>query len=171
MPDIQIECPGDKDWYWITEKHIETAWASLTSELQHAVSIEMVRDSLAEQIAKFRAEHGVTNQVLVAKSVDSRTVGYVWMGQVKSAFTGTLQAHILNLFVADEFRGQGIGALLMAQAETWARQHKLERIGLSVATHNKTAIGLYENLEYKTETLRMFKNIEQSYDTFAKSIK
>jgi ribosomal protein S18 acetylase RimI-like enzyme len=122
----------------------------------------MVRASLAEQIAKFRGEHGVTNQVFVARSVDDKAVGYVWVGQVRRAFTGTEQAHILNLFVADDFRGQGIGARLMTLAETWARQHKLDRIGLSVATHNKTAIGLYENLEYQTETLRMFKKLERS---------
>ena len=162
MTDIQIGYPKNGDWTWIAEKHIETAWASLTPELQQAITIETVRASLAEQIGKFRAEHGVTNQVFVAQSVDDNRIGYVWVGQVKSAFTGTLQAHILNLFVAEDSRGQGIGARLMTLAETWARQHKLERIGLSVATHNKTAIGLYENLEYKTETLRMFKNLERT---------
>lgn len=162
MTDIQIGYPKNGDWTWIAEKHIETAWASLTPELQQVVTIQAVRESMTEQIAKFRAEHGVTNQVFVARNNDSREVGYVWVGQIASAFTGLMQAHILNLFVAEDFRGHGIGARLMTRAETWARQHKLERIGLSVATHNKAAIGLYENLEYKIETLRMFKNLERT---------
>lgn len=163
MKDIQIGFPTESDWTWIVERHAETAWASLTPELQVAVSIQMVRDSLAEQTAKFRAEHGATNQVFIARSFDGKEAGYVWVGQVKSAFTGATQAHILNLFVVDDFRGRGIGARLMAQAEDWARQQKLERIGLSVAAHNKFALGLYENLEYKTESLRMFKNLEPSF--------
>ncbi|HLA06444.1 MAG TPA: GNAT family N-acetyltransferase [Anaerolineales bacterium] len=158
MKDIQIVFPTEADWHWIIERHAETAWASLTSELQAAVSIQVVRESLSEQTAKFRAEHEVTNQVFIARNVDEYA-GYVWVGQVKSAFIGAMQAYILNIYVADEFRGKGIGTRLMAQAEDWARQQKLERIGLSVAAHNKPAIGLYENLAYKIETLRMFKDL------------
>jgi len=162
MKDIQIGFPTAVDWHWIVRCHAETAWASLTPELQHIISIQMVRDSLAEQTTKFRAEHGVTNQVFITRSADRKELGYVWVGQVKSAFTGALQAHILNIYVADEYRRQGLGAHLLVQAEAWAREHKLDRIGLSVSAHNKSAIGLYENLAYQTETLRMFKNINQT---------
>jgi ribosomal protein S18 acetylase RimI-like enzyme len=42
------------------------------------------------------------------------------------------------------------------------REQKLERIGLSVAAHNQVAAGLYENLGYKVETLRMFKILSPS---------
>ena len=160
MKDIQIGFPTEDEWPWIIERHAETAWASLTPELQVAVSIQMVRNSLAEQTAKFRAEHGVTNQVFIARSIDGKEAGYVWVGQVKSAFTGETQAHILNLFVVDDFRGRGIGTQLMAKAEEWARQRKLKRIGLSVAVHNTDALGLYQKLKYTTETLRLFKKIE-----------
>lgn len=163
MSDIQIGFPTESDWPWIIERHAETAWASLSPELQAAVSIQVVRDSLMEQTAKFRAEHGVTNQIFIARSIDGKEVGYVWVGQARSAFTGAMQAHILNVYVAEEFRGQGIGARLMAQAEDWARQQKLERIGLSVAAHNKSAIDLYENLEYNIETLRMFKDLGRRF--------
>jgi ribosomal protein S18 acetylase RimI-like enzyme len=162
MKDIQIGFPKDDDWHWIIERHAETAWASLTPELQVTISIQTVQHSLAEQTAKFRAEHGTSNQVFIARSVAGNEGGYVWVGQVKSAFTGAMQAHILNIYVADEFRGQGIGARLMAQAEDWAREHKLERIGLSVAAHNKSATALYEKLEYRIEILRMFKNLERN---------
>ena len=159
MKDIQIGFPTEDDWPWIIERHAETAWASLTPELQAGVSIQVVRESLSEQTAKFRAEHGVTNQVFIARNVDEYA-GYVWVGQVNSAFTGAMQAHILNLFVVDDFRGRGIGTQLMAKAEEWARQRKLKRIGLSVAVHNTDALGLYQKLKYTTETLRLFKKIE-----------
>ena len=84
MTDIQIGHPRDNDWLWISEKHVETAWASLTPELQQAVTIQRVRENLSGQIAKLRAEHGATNQVFIAQSVDDKAVGYVWVGQVKS---------------------------------------------------------------------------------------
>jgi len=160
MKDVQIGFPTADDWDWIVRCHAETAWASLTPELQHIISIQRVRDSLVEQTTKFRAEHGVTNQVFIAQSADRKGLGYIWVGRVKNAFTSAVQAHILNIYVADKYRCQGIGAHLLAQAEAWACGHKLDRIGLSVSAHNKSAIDLYKNHAYQTETIRMFNNID-----------
>lgn len=157
--DVHIGFPNEDDWNWIIERHAETAWASLTPEIRNSMTIQMVRDSLAEQTTKFRAEHGATNQVFIAGSVDGNNAGYIWVGQTRSAFTGSMQAHVLNIFVENEFRGHGIGARLMDQAETWARQNHLERISLSVAVENISALTLYESLDYRPETLRMLKNL------------
>ncbi|MBC8332934.1 MAG: GNAT family N-acetyltransferase [Anaerolineae bacterium] len=98
----------------------------------------------------------MTNQVFIAR-IEDQNVGYIWVGQVRRVFTGEMQAHILNLFVTNEFRGQGVGARLLKRAEAWAREHHLTRIGLSVAAHNSIAIGLYEKLGYEIETQRMIK--------------
>ncbi len=159
MTAIEIGSPSGDDWSWITEHHVETAWDSLTSNLQQMVSKQVVQECVTDQMTKIREKHGVTNQVFLAHDGEGQRVGFIWVDQVRSAFTGTLHAYILEIFVADEYRGQGIGSLLMAQAETWAREHQLARIGLSVATHNAVAIELYEKLGYETETLRMFKNL------------
>jgi ribosomal protein S18 acetylase RimI-like enzyme len=84
--------------------------------------------------------------------------------QIRSGFTGVIQAYILDLFVTEIYRGQGLGYRLMAQAEEWAREHNLTSIGLSVAKHNSSALGLYEKLGYKTETLRLCKNLGEQQD-------
>ena len=151
-----IQTASEHDWPWIIEHHAATAWASLSPELQSVVNIQTVRESLDEQVRTFRAEHGVTNQVFIAR-IEDQNVGYIWVGQVRRVFTGEMQAHILNLFVTKEFRGQGVGARLLKRAEAWAREHHLTRIGLSVAAHNSIAIGLYEKLGYEIETQRMIK--------------
>lgn len=140
------------------EKHAETAWASLSPDLRSAVTVHDVREGLAK--ANLRAEHGENNQVFIAREADGQLAGYIWVGRNKSGFTGVVQAHILNVLVEEEFRGQGIGVLLMSRAEDWAREHQLKRIGLSVSVSNTAAIGLYEKLAYETETLRMVKNLE-----------
>jgi len=158
MDSNQITYSTEADWPWIIEQHATTAWASLTPELQSVVNIQTVRESLVEQVQKFRTEHGVTNQVFIAYK-DDQNVGYVWVGQVRRAFTGVMQAHIINLFVKDDCRGQGVGARLMERAEIWAREHHLKRISLSVAAHNSTAINLYKKFDYRIETLRMQKTL------------
>ena len=162
MTDIRMESPKNGDWDWIMEKHAETAWSSLPPLLQTAVPIQTVRDSLAKQTTELILAHGKTNQVFVARGVDGQLAGYIWVGEVKSGFTGAMQAYILNLYVAEEFRGRGIGTHLMDKAEGWARENQYQQIRLSVAFHNANAVGLYKKLGYEMDLVRMFKELNDN---------
>lgn len=159
MKDLRIEYPAQTDWPWITEKHIETAWQSLGLALKQTITVNEVSQGLNDQNHKLRLEHGDTNQVFMARHQNGQQAGYVWVAQVESTFTGKNQAFIINLYVAPEFRGKGIGSVLMRKAEEWVRLHNLDRIGLSVAVHNRVAVELYEKEGYIKETVRMYKNI------------
>jgi len=159
MNNINIKYPSEDDWAWITEQHIETAWASLSPERQQMILRQTVRESIVEQITAIREKHGETNQVFIARNDNGQYAGFVWVDQIRSGFTGVIQAYILDIFVAEVYRGQGLGYHLMTQAEAWAKEHNLTSIGLSVARHNIAALGLYEKLGYATETLRLSKNL------------
>jgi len=163
--DIGLGYPSDSDWPWITEQYVETAWASLTVERQQKASKQIVRDCTVEQITKFREEHGTANQVFIARDNNGDRVGFIWVGQSRSGFTDVVQAYILSIYVTEACRGQGLGRLLMSRAEDWARENGFTSIGLSVAAHNIGAITLYEKLGYKTETLRLSKNLDEPMAT------
>jgi RimJ/RimL family protein N-acetyltransferase len=60
----------------------------------------------------------------------------------------------LGLMVSASYRRQGIGSALMAAAETWARESKIEKLELHVFPYNTAAIALYEKLGYEHEGLR-----------------
>jgi len=158
--DIDLGYPSDGDWPWITEQYVETAWDSLTGERQQKTSKQIVRDCIVEQITKFREKHGTANQIFIARDKHGDRVGFIWVGESRSGFTGVVQAYILSIYVTDACRGQGLGRLLMVRAEEWAREKGFRSIGLSVAAHNVSAIALYEKLVYETETLRMFKDLD-----------
>lgn len=68
-------------------------------------------------------------------------------------------AVIDNLVVTEHARRQGIGSLLMEQAEGWARECGLTTIELSVYEFNQEAIGLYEKTGYTTLMRRMIKSL------------
>ncbi|HAY85034.1 MAG TPA: hypothetical protein DCY42_08960 [Chloroflexi bacterium] len=159
MNEFQVEYPTHTDWPWITKAHVETAWQSLGLALRQIITLDEVSQGLNDQNHKLRLEHGDTNQVFMARHPKVQQAGYVWVGQVGSTFTGKNQAFIINLYVDPEFRGQGIGSVLMRKAEEWARLHNLDRIGLSVAVHNRVAVELYEKEGYIAETVRMYKLI------------
>jgi ribosomal protein S18 acetylase RimI-like enzyme len=65
-----------------------------------------------------------------------------------------------NLVVAERARRQGVGSLLIEEAEGWARKHNLSSIELTVYEFNQGAIALYEMTGYETLFRRMTKTLE-----------
>ncbi|TQR40544.1 GNAT family N-acetyltransferase [Paenibacillus popilliae] len=65
-------------------------------------------------------------------------------------------AHIDNVFVREQWRGQGLAKFLLAQALQYAKSHDIPRASLEVLTDNRTALQLYESLgfEQKAEEIR-----------------
>jgi RimJ/RimL family protein N-acetyltransferase len=56
--------------------------------------------------------------------------------------------------VLTAFAGQGIGTRLFDTAETWARNHGIHRLELTVMTHNEAAIALYSRRGFQPEGIR-----------------
>jgi len=61
--------------------------------------------------------------------------------------------HVMLLYVDPERRSDGIGSVLMSEAETLAVRARTERMSLNVRGDNTRAIALYSRLGY-TETMR-----------------
>ncbi len=98
--------------------------------------------------------------MFIARDNNGEQVGFIWVGQSRSGFTGMVQAYILSVYVTDASRGQGLGRRLMLRAEDWARERNFTSIGLGVAAHNASAITLYEKLGYQAETMRFSKDLD-----------
>ena len=57
-------------------------------------------------------------------------------------------AYLMDLVVDLNQRGKGIGKALLNEVKNWAKIRKLEYVELSVLTQNKTAMELYEKMEF-----------------------
>ena len=66
-----------------------------------------------------------------------------------------------TLIVAEEHRRKGIGQLLMATAEGWAREKGMYDITLIVYSYNTTAISFYEANGYESYSVRMRKKLQK----------
>lgn len=151
--------PGEQDWDWIIEKHIQTAWESLPAEIRSNFSLDSIRENLNKQTEKFIEDHGFTNQIFIIHTGEHARVGYIWVGKFRNGFTGEDHAHIINIYVKSDFQGKGIGKALLQLAEDWARQQQLRKITLNVASHNLNAIHLYGKIGFQNEAYRMAKLI------------
>jgi len=79
---------------------------------------------------------------LVAVVSESHLAGYLCL---KIIFD---EAEILDVAVAPDCRGLGIGRFLVRHALTLCRERRVARLGLEVRTGNDAAIGLYQSLGF-----------------------
>jgi ribosomal protein S18 acetylase RimI-like enzyme len=63
------------------------------------------------------------------------------------------------LALAPEAEGRGIARVLMQAAEDWSREQGYSRVTLNVFATNQRALGLYEHLGYRPETVHYLKDL------------
>jgi ribosomal protein S18 acetylase RimI-like enzyme len=156
---FHIETATESNWPWIVQGEVEIAWSRLEAERQREVSRRAIKEGIARRVAQIREDESFHNKVLVARTEDGTPAGFVWVARTHNDSTGQLEASLLSQYVAEPYRGQGLGHRLMETAEEWARQQGLPRISLSVSVHNTLGQRLYESLGYQVETLRMTKEL------------
>ncbi|MGF2038311.1 MAG: GNAT family N-acetyltransferase [Nostoc sp. CmiVER01] len=84
-------------------------------------------------------------------------IACLWVGNSIDQVNGKRHAHIFILYVVPEHRRRGIGRALMRYVENWAIQRGDRQIGLQVFQSNKSALNLYNQLGYQTQSLWMVK--------------
>lgn len=60
----------------------------------------------------------------------------------------------VRVWIAEDYRGKGLGTLLMEYGIEWSKEAGVEKISLEVFNNNPRAIKLYEKLGFVTEGIR-----------------
>lgn len=111
-------------------------------------------------LAKYSAwleDSGSALWVAEAKPGDA-SVGYVLLTKPDLPLPdlGPDDVEIKRIYLLRRFQGSGVGARMMQEAETRARQMGHRRVLLGVYGQNTSAIGFYERLGYKRVGTRDF---------------
>lgn len=80
--------------------------------------------------------------------VEGKRAGYV------GSWLTIPNAEILNMFVSDEYRGQGIGLKLLHKVIDVCEDNEIEHLTLEVRASNRYALNLYTSLGFKEEAVR-----------------
>jgi ribosomal protein S18 acetylase RimI-like enzyme len=156
---FKIEPATESDWPWIVQGEIEIAWIRLDPEQQERVGRRAVEEAATRRVRRQREDAGFSTCAFVARMDDGTLAGFVRVAKDQNDFTGEMQASLLNQYVAEPYRDQGLGRRLLETAEEWARQQGVPRISLSIGARNTLGQRLYETLGYRVETLRMAKQL------------
>lgn len=123
--------------------------AALAGQLGYEVPLAHVQ----RQLRRTNGEHTIFVAVVPRVGV----VG--WIGvSLREAITDSGRADIEGLVVEDEYRGNGIGQLLVATAEAWARRHGCTSMRLVSNVLRERAHEFYKRLGYEVlKTQHAFK--------------
>ena len=131
-----------------------SALAYLMTELGYPTSTE----EMATRMEAIRDRPDYATFVADANGV---IAGMVGVSVSPSFYRSDLHGAIVALVVSSEFRGCGIGALLVDRGEQWLRETGAKRATVNPSAHREDAHRLYTRLGYEHTGLRFSKMLNQ----------
>ena len=131
---------------------MRTQQREISTRLAQETDVEKLVEVLGpgvtpEQVRERWKEHTEGSRRLLLAEIDGEPVGTISIGETRHYRTDSLRALSLDVGVAH--REQGVGAALIAHAESEAIRLKFKSIHHEVGTTNDDAIRLYESQGYK----------------------
>jgi GNAT superfamily N-acetyltransferase len=113
--------------------------AALCVQLGYDVPLAHVERSLRHRDAD--------NEIFVAIVTRVGVIGWISV-HASESLTSSRAGHIAGLVVEDEYRGVGIGAILLDRAERWARERGCPALSLRSNVIRERAHAFYERRGY-----------------------
>jgi ribosomal protein S18 acetylase RimI-like enzyme len=121
--------------------------------------LSLMDDAVAEQWARELASPTPGSTILVAEDASGAAQGFVWLKAEQDYFSDLVAGHVVDIAVAREGEGRGVGRALLAAAERWAEDAGYPWLTLHVFEGNDRARHLYEKMGYEVEWTRMLKRV------------
>ncbi len=136
-----------------TEDDAEQLLSFIKSVVEEEIYLEI--DSVPrtiEEEKKFIRESISENRQFLVAVVDEKIIGdaSAWVGRLKK----NKHTALMGIAIQKEYRGLGIGKLLMEQLIDWLKSKAVEKIWLTVFSTNKRAIALYEKIGFEIEGIQ-----------------
>jgi len=133
----------------------DTTWESLPDDKRN-ISRDEFHERLKQTHHEMLAFRGHVIFIAINKTTGEK-MGLLWFGPRFNPLSCEEEAWIYNLTVLPEYRGCGVGKVLMRHAEIHAHSQNYDSIGLMVSSHNEGARALYNKLHYSESNIIMRK--------------
>jgi ribosomal protein S18 acetylase RimI-like enzyme len=99
--------------------------------------------------------------IYIAEDETGKRAGFLHLQTQTDYFNGGKVTYISDIAVDSSFEGQGIGRILLAKAEEWAREQGCSLLSLYVFSTNSRARKVYEKLGFNEEVTKYVKPLSQ----------
>ncbi len=97
--------------------------------------------------------------IFIAENGDGTALGFIHLQTGTDYYNREEHGHISDVIVAPEGEGRGIGSLLIAKGEEWAREHGYRWLTLSVFAQNLRAREVYKRLGYGEDIMKYVREL------------
>ncbi len=106
------------------------------------------REKQARGLRLLLQDRSGSSLIIVAEK-DNEVIGVCSVQTLISTAEGGRVGFVEDVVVAREFRGQGIGSLMIEHLTNWAKEQKLKRIQLLADKENLPALAFYAGRQWK----------------------
>jgi RimJ/RimL family protein N-acetyltransferase len=133
------------------------AFLSLQRQLDEETEMMMLEpgersSEVDEARSHLRATLASPNSTIIVAESEHRIVGYV--EAVGGRYRRNAHGAYVVIGVLQSHQGRSVGSALLASLRTWARDHEVTRLELTVRADNEPARRLYERAGFEVEGLR-----------------
>lgn len=153
--DVTIREAKEPDLQLVRKYTVETGWTVLSESERKQLDKEKWTKQILEVFDRLSRRE--TDRIFVAEDESHAFLGYLWIGEGGNMMTGLKHGYVYDIFVKEEFRGKGIGRILVEKSESYCRERGYSRILLMVSVSNQAAISLYGKMGFKAEQTYMAK--------------
>lgn len=107
-------------------------------------------DNISDEELKKDLISNFDRLTILVISDDENIVGYLAY-KIKKRHTGKLDVD--QLIILEQYRGQGLGKMLMDEARKIALENECDRIELNCWLFNENAINMYEHIGYNRQRI------------------
>jgi RimJ/RimL family protein N-acetyltransferase len=108
--------------------------------------------TIEEQTQRIKSVLAQDNQMIFVVEHEDSLVGF--LGAFGGNYRRNRHCAYIVIGIRQKFAGQGLGKQLFEALESWAVDHKIHRLELTVMCHNERAIHLYQKMGYKIEGVK-----------------
>jgi ribosomal protein S18 acetylase RimI-like enzyme len=115
-------------------------------------------------LLEFMEERPPIDALLIAESRTAnqppQPLGFIYLQAKIDGFSLDRHGHVSDIAITAEAEGSGLGRLLMAEAELWARTKGYRFLTLNAFAGNGAVRQWYEGQGYQPDMVRYFKSLE-----------
>ena len=110
------------------------------------------KTTVEEQRNRIRDTLSKENQAIFVAEEDEMLIGY--LAAMGGNFARNKHSVYIVIGILEQYTGRGLGTKLFQSLETWAKEHGLHRLELTVMVHNQRGVSLYQKMGFEIEGIK-----------------